>query len=332
LKKLRFGIIGCSRIAESSTLPSILNSKLAVIQFIGSRSQNKSKKFAEKFRCSNYGSYDDVLENKDVDAVYISLPVGLHEKWTIKAAKYGKHILCEKSSTTSFKSAKKMVSTCKKNNVRLMEGFMFRFHPQLLKVKELIKQNYLGKLYTFSGYYGFTSISRNDIRFNKKLGGGILNDAGCYPICASRIIFDEEPISVFCNLFIDKKSQVDTKANLYLKYSNMKSAYLAVGYDLSYQSTYSLWGTKGILSMKRAYNIPPDMRAIITLTSKKTNRISIKPVNHFLLMLDYFSKVLTRKIKPNFNFEEDLLKQARIMEAARKSFQTKKIISINKIK
>lgn len=332
MKKLRFGIIGCSSIAKSSVIPSILSSKFADIQIIGSRSEKKSKKFADKFKCPNYGSYEDVLENKDVDAVYISVPIGLHEKWTIQAAKHGKHILCEKSSTTSFKSAKKMVSTCRQNNVRLMEALMFRFHPQHSKVKELIKQNHLGKLFTFSGYYGLFPIPRSDIRFNKKLGGGVLNDAACYPICASRIIFDEEPLSVFCNLSIDEKSQIDTKANLYLKYSGMKSAYVAVGYDLFYQSTYKLWGTKGILSMKRAYNIPPDMKAEITLTSNKINIVSIKPVNHFLLMIDYFSKFLTRKTNLNFNFEEDLLKQARIMEAARKSFQTKKTIKINEIK
>ena len=159
-----------------------------------------------------------------------------------------------------------------------------------------------------------------------------MNDAGCYPICASRIIFDEEPISVFCDLSIDQNSHIDTKANLYLKYSDMKSAYMAIGYDLSYQSIYRLWGTNGILSLKRGYNISPDMNAEITIVSNKTNIISIKHVDHFLLMIDYFSKVLTKKITPNFNFEEDLLKQAQVMEAARKSFQTKKSIKINEIK
>ena len=332
MKKLRFGIIGCSRIAESSVIPSIQNSKYSDLEIVGSRNTKKSKDFANKFKCKNFGSYEDVLENDNVDAVYISVPVGLHEKWATKAAKNGKHILCEKSSTTTFSSAQKMVLTAKKFNVRLMEALMFRYHPQHSKVKELIKNNYLGKLFNFTGFYGFPPIPRTDIRFDKNLGGGILNDAGCYPICASRILFDEEPESVFCNLTIDKKSKVDTKANIFLKYSGIKSAYMAVAYDVSYNSTYGLWGTNGNLSLKRAYNIPSDMRAEIILNREKPKTLSIKPVNHFNLMIDNFSKILLGHVKPPFNFEDDLLKQARIMEAARKSFKTKKAIKLNEIK
>jgi predicted dehydrogenase len=212
-----------------------------------------------------------------------------------------------------------------------MEALMFRFHPQHAKVKELIKKNYLGKLFTFTGFYGFPPIPRTDIRFDKKLGGGILNDAGCYPICASRILFNEEPESVFCNLIIDKKSNVDIKANLFLKYGEM-NAYMATGYDLSYYSTYGLWGTNGNLALKRAYNIPSNMTAEIILNTRKPKIIFVKPVNHFLLMIDYFSKVLLGHVNASFNFEDDLLKQAKIMEAARKSFRTKKVITINKIK
>ncbi len=332
MKKLRFGIIGCSKIAESSVIPSIQNSKYADLEIIGSRSKKKSKDFANKFNCKNFGSYDDVLENDDVDVVYISVPVGLHEKWSIKAAKNGKHILCEKSSTTSFSSAQKMVFAAKKHNVRLMEALMFRFHPQHSKVKELIRQNYLGDLFNFTGFYGFPPIPRTNIRFDKKLGGGILNDAGCYPICASRILFNEEPESVFCNLTIDEKSKVDTKANLFLKFNGIKSAYMAVGYDVSYNSTYELWGRNGNLSLKRAYNIPPNMSAKIILNRENPKILSIKPVNHFSLMIDNFLKNLLGNSKPSFNFEDDLLKQARIMEAARKSSKIKKVIKLNEIK
>jgi hypothetical protein len=133
-------------------------------------------------------------------------------------------------------------------------------------------------------------------------------------------------------LTIDKKFKVDTKVNLYLKFSRIKSAHVAVGYNVSYNSTYTLWGTKGNLSVKRAFNIPPDINAQIILDRENQTTISIKPVNHFLLMIDNYSKILLGKEKYTFNFEDDLLKQARIMEAARKSSQTKKIIKINEIK
>ena len=156
MKKINFGVIGCSSISKKTTIPSILASTFSDIEIIGSRSQNRSKTFAKNFSCKKYGDYNDVLENPNVDAVYISLPISLQEKWVIKSAKAGKHIICEKSATTSFNSAKKMLKECKKNNVRLMEGFSFRFHPQHNKISKILKQKKIGKPFCFFGQYIFT--------------------------------------------------------------------------------------------------------------------------------------------------------------------------------
>ena len=106
-KKLKFGIIGCSSISERSTIPAIKKSDFAELKMIGSRSETKSKEFAKKFECAKFGTYDDVLADNDLDVVYISTPIGTHEELSIKAAKAGKHVICEKSSTVSFQSAKK---------------------------------------------------------------------------------------------------------------------------------------------------------------------------------------------------------------------------------
>jgi len=330
-RKIRFGIIGCSQIADSSTIPAILESKFAEIEIIGSRVINKAKKIAKKFDCEKYGNYEDVLKDKNVDVVYISVPVGLHEKWTIQAAKYKKHILCEKSSTTSYASAKKIISESKKNKVRIMEGFMFRFHPSIQKVSELINKNEIGKIFSFQSRYGFPSISKKNIRYQKKLGGGILNDAGCYPICASRILFNEEPQSVFCNLINNKKYKIDEYANLFLKFKDGKVAEMNVGYGLFYQSIYEIWGSKGTISLSRAYNIPSDMSASLKINVTKNNEIKLKPTNHFRLMIDNFSKEIQGISKVNFDFEKDLLSQARVMEAARRSSQQKRMVNISEI-
>jgi len=220
--KIRIGIIGCSTIARNSTLPAILKSNNTKLEYIGSRSNNKALEFSKIFDCEKFGTYDDVINDENVDAVYISTPVGNHEEWVLKSAKAGKHILCEKSSTTSFDSAKKMVNTVKENNVRLMEGFMYRFHPSHQKVKKCINENTIGKVFLFSSKYGFPPISKDNIRYNKSLGGGILNDAGCYPINATRMLFESEPKSVFCDLIIDKETQVDTKATLLMNFDGNK--------------------------------------------------------------------------------------------------------------
>ena len=159
-KKLKFGIIGCSSISERSTIPAIQKSSFAELKMIGSRSETKAKEFAKKFDCVKFGSYENILDDNDIDVVYISTPIGTHEEWAIKAAKAGKHVLCEKSSTVSFKSAKKMVDTCIDNKVRILEGFMFRFHPQHKKVKDLISDHSIGKSFLFNGNFGFPDISK----------------------------------------------------------------------------------------------------------------------------------------------------------------------------
>jgi len=331
--KIRIGIIGCSTIAKNSTIPAILKSNNAKLERIGSRSNNKALEFSKIFDCEKYGTYEDVINDKDVDAVYISTPVGNHEEWVLKAAKDGKHILCEKSSTTSFDSAKKMVSVVKENNVRLMEGFMYRFHPSHQKVKECINDKTIGKVFLFSSRYGFPPISKDNIRYDKSLGGGILNDAGCYPINASRMLFESEPRGVFCNLTMDKETQVDTKAALLMDFDGNRQSQSSVGYDLEYQSNYRLWASDGSLSLTRAYNIPPDMQARLNIkNSNKDEEILIEPVNHFQLMVESFSDEIIKSNSDKFNFEEDLLNQAKVMEACRISNDEKRYVETKEIK
>jgi len=328
--KVRFGVIGCSRIAENSVIPAIKQSNFAELKIIGSSRKEKAENFARKFSCDHFGSYQDVLENKEIDAVYISLPISLHEEWTIKSAEYGKHIVCEKSSTISYSAAKRMVNHSKKNQVRLMEALMFRFHPSHQKVVELINSGHLGKLFSFYGQYGFPQISYDDIRYKRELGGGVFNDAGCYPICSSRIIFSKEPIGVMCNLTMDKEFNVDTKASLFLAFSESEFAHIVVGYDLAYQNMYSLWGGEGFLHLSRAYNIPPDMQASLTINSAKLEKeILVEPANHFKLMIDAFSQEIKGKNVCGFNLEDELLKQAKVMEAARLSAKKKQFVSLD---
>ena len=139
MEPLKFGIIGCSRIAKRSVIPAIIKSEYAEVEIIGSRSTDKAKDFAKEFNSEKFGTYEDVISDDSVDAVYISTPIDTHAEWANKVTAAGKHVYVEKSSTYDLKSAIEMVESAKENNVRLMEGFMFRFHPQHQKVKELIK-------------------------------------------------------------------------------------------------------------------------------------------------------------------------------------------------
>lgn len=332
--KIRFGIIGCSSIAERSTIPAIKESSRTKLQMIGSRSFEKAKKFSTKFSCNSYGSYDEVLEREDIDAIYISLPIGLQEKWVIKSAKAGKHILCEKSAAVSYDSAKKMIKECKKNNVRLMEAFMFRFHPQHQRVQKIIQQNLLGKVFSYYGKLGFFfTYSPNNYRFKKDLGGGAFNDLGCYLICSSRMIFRHNPTVIFCKLYPNKKNQVDLKGNIHMIYPNNCIANGTFGYENDFQSTYELWGSKGLINLEWAFNIPKNKFAIINYRSKNiSKKIRVKPSNQFKLMINNFCNELLGTKPSDFNYENELISQALVMEAARLSNEKKKPIYLNEIK
>ncbi|MBU2576887.1 MAG: Gfo/Idh/MocA family oxidoreductase [Nanoarchaeota archaeon] len=331
--KLKFGIIGCGRIAKKTMIPALNSSEIAELTMVGSRSLEKAKKYSKEVGCDSYGTYENVLNNKDVEAVYISLPIGLHEEWTIKAAKAGKHVLCEKTLTTSFESTKKMVEVCKENKVRLMEALMFKYHPQHKKVIELIEKDVLGELITFQGLHGSPFFEKDSIRLNKKLGGGALNEMGCYPIGASRMIFNEEPESVYCNFKKDLElGGVDIKADVTLNYPNGKVAFCSASFNAYYRVDYSVWGTKSYLKVNRAYAVPSHMKTTISrsIDDTTTEEIVTGPIDQTKLMIEEFCRVISHEKKNDF--EKDLLLQAKVMEAARMSDKENRVVYISEFK
>ena len=141
---------------------------------------------AKEYGCEA-ATYEEVLANPDIDAVYISLPNSLHEEWSVKAMEAGKHVWCEKPAALTYHGAKRMIQIAKASNVRLMEGFMFRLHPQHAKVQELIQDGTMGEILTFEGCFAVPMPAPETNILKRELGGGVLNDAAIYPIAASRM-------------------------------------------------------------------------------------------------------------------------------------------------
>ena len=225
-----------------------------------------------------------------------------------------------------------MVESSKENNVRLLEAFSFRFHPQHNLVLDYIKKDELGKLFNFYGIYGFPAPPLDNIRWKKKLGGGVLNDVTCYPVCASRIIFQSEPLSVMANFENDVSQSVDIKTSVFLSYPNNKTAFVAGGFYNYYQSYYSIWGSKGKITTKRAYAVPRDYVTSIYLhQNDKINELITPVVDQFKLMIEKFCDVILGNTSL-FNFEDDLLKQAKVLEAIRYSARKNKLIHLDEIK
>jgi len=322
--KLKFGVLGYGHITKKAMIPALKTSNYAKLEMIGSCTTKNREGF---------GTYEEVLSNRNIDVVYIALPIGLHEEWTIKAAKAGKHVLVEKSSTTSYESAKEMVNVCKENNVRLMEGLMFRHHPQHSYVKQLIKKNILGDLLSFNGAFGSPFWDEKSIRLNRKLGGGILNEVSCYPISASMMVFDEIPESVFCKLQkYPKLDNIDIKADILFNYSNGKTAHCSSSFGAAYLSTYSVWGTESYLNVTRAYAVMPNTKTKIYVLNEKDemDKTIIDPVDQTALMVDMFCKTINNEL--NCDLESKLLDQARVMEAARLSDKEERLVKISEIK
>jgi len=330
-KSLRFGIIGCSSIADRITIPSMVESKFSRLENIGSRSTIKAKKFSEKFNSESYGNYEDVLNDRNTDAVYISLPIGLQEKWIIKAANAQKHILCEKSISTSLKSIKKIISVCKKNDVSVMEGFSYRFHPQQKEVERILNQKKIGEIRNFSSYFLLPILpSVNNFRFNKKLGGGILNDVCCYIINASRLTMKDEPISVTCKLFKNKKFNIDNNGIIYMVFPDNRTAVGVFGYEKMYLTECRIFGSKGFVNIDNYYNINKTSKAKIDIITRRKTTMKINSVNKSKLMIEYFCKKIFDS--NHTNSMNEIIKQGIAMEASRISNLKEKTVFLSDLR
>ena len=206
---------------------------------------------------------------------------------------------------------------------------MFRFHPQHQKVKELIKEGKIGEVKSFNGIFGFPAFPDGDIRYDS----GFLRDSGCYPICASRIIFGEEPLGVFCSQKKIPESSVDVGGSAILVYENGKTATITYSNGSYYQAKYEVWGTDGVISLDRAYSVPPDFTTKVTLQyntennweGRRTEIFEIEPKDHFLEMLDTFCMEITGTKKAPFDFEQELLNQAKAIQAVRSGNQIRRL-------
>lgn len=331
IKKMQFGILGYSHVAQKSAIPALMNSPKASLVAIGRRQDSEG--YPHEFDKNDvvFCSYEEVLSDPRIEAVYISLPNSLHEFWTIKAAAAGKHVWCEKPITLSYESAKKIAEAGEKNNVHIREGFTFLFHPQHQHVKKLIKENAIGNISAFYGQFTFPMPDKGNIRLDKKLGGGSYTDAAVYPIRASRFLFEAEPISVFCHLTEDPAFGIDIKADLILSYSEGRVAHISSSFGSYFQSHYSLLGSTGMIQTERAYAVPSTKSITISLErDDKTNTEIIPPVNQFELFIDDFVQSAYSN-KKDALYRNDILAQARIVDAGFRSNLKKRSVDLIEI-
>ncbi|MGM8365933.1 Gfo/Idh/MocA family protein [Virgibacillus sp. W0181] len=335
MKKVRWGILSTANIAQQQMIPAIIRATNAEVTAIATSSDvNKAKKIAEQFSIDKvYQSYEELLNDSHIDAVYIPIPNNLHKEWSIKAAIKGKHVLCEKPATMNAKEVRDIEMVFKENNVLFMEGFMYYFHPQHKRVKEIIGRGEIGEVSLIqSGHsYSMTKEDKNtNIRMRKEMGGGTIYDLGCYSIHLMRHILQTEPESVFVHAVEDPRYEVDMETVTYLSFPNGIRATFDTSFNLPVRHDYKIIGTKGSITVTRAFR--PDLLGgeghIIIEKGNKT-RLETCHGDQYRSEVEHISQSIINGdngVALDFN---NTFENMRVIDACLKSLETKSVVKVN---
>lgn len=292
-RKLRWGILGCANIAIHSVIPGLLRSETAEVTAIASRGIEKAEAAAKQFGIPRaYGDYESLLQDPDVEAVYIPLPNHLHREWTIKAAQAGKHVLCEKPIALTAQEAEEMAAACEEAGVLLAEAFMYRHHPRYDRLKDLLGENVIGEVRLMRS--GFTFNNAKDlgnVRYVKEWGGGSLYDVGCYPLSVARMLMGQEPEAVTVHaMFSPEHGDVDMSAAGTAEFAGGLSLLFDCGMWAAFRNNLEIVGTEGTIELPNAFGIPGDRESEIIVNVQGETRVEKFPaLNAYTLQADNFA-------------------------------------------
>lgn len=265
MSKIRWGVLGAARIAATKVIPAMKGSELCEITAIASRDRAKAETAARELGIPRaYGSYEDLLADGGIDAVYNPLPNHLHVPWSIRAAEAGKHVLCEKPIGLNAADARKLIAARDRTGVVIGEAFMIATHPQWLRTVELARSGRIGALRGVIGTFGYFKRDADNVRNVREWGGGALLDIGCYPIKAARMFFDEEPLRAAGTLVRDPDFGTDILTSAVLDFPSGHCAFTCGTQIVPCQSLQFL-GTTGRIELEIPYNLPPDRIARVRI-------------------------------------------------------------------
>lgn len=317
-KKVRWGILGAANIAVKKVIPSMQNGKFCDIAAIASRDLEKAKRAAEDLRIpKSYGSYEELLSDAEIDAVYNPLPNHLHLEWTTKAAEAGKHVLCEKPLGMNAAQVRKMLEARDKNNVKIQEAFMVRTHPKWQRVRELIRENRIGDLQAITGFFSYYNADKSNIRNKPEMGGGALMDIGCYCINISRFIFEDEPKRVFSLIERDAETGIDKMTSAIMDFPNGRAAFTC-STQLVPSQKMQFFGTKGRIEVPIPFNIPTDLPTYIfiddgsDLLGGSIEKIEFPATDQYAIQGDLFSRAIIENSEQAISLEDSFANMATI--------------------
>jgi predicted dehydrogenase len=292
-KKLRWGVLSTAKIGVNKVLPGMQKSELCEIVAIASRDGAKAREAAEKLGIARaYGSYEELLADAEVDAIYNPLPNDMHVPWTVKAAEAGKHVLCEKPIAVSAEEAKTLLAVRARTGVKIGEAFMVDCHPQWVRVRELLRERRIGEPRSVMGFFSYYNVDPNNIRNKPELGGGALMDIGCYLVHASRLGFGAEPERVVALVERDPEMKTDRLTSAILEFAQGQSVFTCSTQLMPFQRI-NFVGTKGRIEVEIPVNAPPDQDVrVLVATAEGSQWETFPAVDQYTLQGDAFARAV----------------------------------------
>ncbi len=320
---VKWGVLSTANIARTQFLPALMDAHNAVLQAVGSRDLAKAQEVASQFGAAKaYGSYDELLSDPEVEAVYIPLPNSMHKEWTIKALRAGKHVLCEKPMALNIEECDEMLQAAEEEGRLFMEAFMYRFHPQIRKIEELLQEGRIGEVQLIRGSFSFVLEDEENIRLADELGGGSAMDVGCYPIHFSNLIYGEVPHTVKASaVYRPSAPGVDLSMCGILEYSGGRKAVFDSSFTMPDRQAVEIVGSEGTIRINRPWR--PD-RAEVSIVVQKGNiseEIDFPSSNPYQLEIEHFSECIRTGNEPLLpgDFGRGVLA---VIEACHKSAQS----------
>lgn len=325
--RLRFGVLSTARIGLNQFIPAAKVSELGAVVALASRNHAKAVEAAQRLGIPRtFGSYEALLADPDVDAVYISLPNSLHREWTIRAAAAGKHVLCEKPVAQRAAAAQEMADACHEAGVVLMEAFMYRHHPQQQRVQALLAEGVTGEPRLIRASFCFYMRTPDgNIRVNPDLEGGALMDVGCYAVNVSRFLFQAEPVEVTAFQHVPAQFGVDMTFAGLLRFPSQRLAVIDCSFEVGSGGSYEVSGPDGSIQIDRAFT-PGDADVTVRVTAGGRREEVIAGTNQYAREIDHFVRSVRagRLLAP----AEDGVANTRVIEALYRSAKEGRAVSV----
>jgi predicted dehydrogenase len=294
MSKIRWGVLSTARIGQNHVIPAMQQGTYSAVTAIASRDKERAETVAQKFGIATaYGSYEELLKDPDVDAIYIPLPNDQHVPWSIKTLEAGKHVLCEKPIALTADEAQTLVDAAAQYpQLKIMEAFMYRFHPQWLRAKQLVSDGAIGDLRSIQSFFSYSNLDPTNIRNQADHGGGGLMDIGCYNISFSRFIFDAEPTRVCSMVEYDPTFKTDRLVSGMLSFGS-GTATFTCSTQLSPYQRVNIFGTTGRIEIEIPVNAPAKRPCRIWYAhNSTTDELVLDTSNQYTLQGDALSRAI----------------------------------------